>query len=181
LALERKVERIGVILESLLQPKPEGVYCFSPFREAMQFVEIAGSMVWSIKHKTLKNKCAYLLASICAPTTSISILLSPPLHIQLLEASFKPPFHYSLFQSFIMPGVWQRHPRYSLLILAVLATTLYLLVPFQQETLTSSFVTMTDNDLPNRMERANQIYNKVLEDRKGLIQKFGPTPKDIAV
>ncbi|KXN83207.1 hypothetical protein AN958_01721 [Leucoagaricus sp. SymC.cos] len=79
-----------------------------------------------------------------------------------------------------MPAVWARHPRYSLLILAVLATTLYLLVPIQHDATVQPLFTMTDNDLPNRMERAHRIYNKVLEDRKGLIQKFGPTPKDIA-
>lgn len=80
-----------------------------------------------------------------------------------------------------MPGVWQRHPRYSILVLGVLVTTLYLLVPVQHETIAPPLFTMTDNDLPNRMERAHRIYDKVLEDRKGLIQKFGPTPKDIAV
>lgn len=79
-----------------------------------------------------------------------------------------------------MPGVWQRHPRYSILILAVLATTLYLLVPIQHEGIAPPLFTMTDNDLPNRMERAHRIYDKVLKDRKVLIEKFGPSPKDIA-
>lgn len=80
-----------------------------------------------------------------------------------------------------MPGVWQRHPRYTILVVAVLVTTLYLLVPVQQDAVAPPLFTMSDNDLPNRMQRAHRIYGKVLENRKGLIKKFGPTPKDIAV
>lgn len=80
-----------------------------------------------------------------------------------------------------MPGVWQRHPRCSLLILGVLATTLYLLVPINHEFTTPPLFNMIDNDLPNRMERAHHIYNKVLVNRKKLIDRFGPSPKDIPV
>lgn len=80
-----------------------------------------------------------------------------------------------------MPGVWSRHPRYSLFILVVLATTFYLLTPLNQEPFPTSLFVMKDNDLSNRVYRAHHIYNKVLEDRKGLINKFGPSPKDIAV
>lgn len=80
-----------------------------------------------------------------------------------------------------MPGVWQRHPRYSLLVGVVLVTTLYLLVPIQHDSLAPPLFTMNDNDLPHRMERANSIYDKVLGARKGLIKKFGPTPKDVSL
>lgn len=80
-----------------------------------------------------------------------------------------------------MPGVWQRHPRYSLLVCVVLVTTLYLLVPIQHESLAPPLFTLTDNDLSNRVERAHKIYDKVLDARKGLIKKFGPATKDIAL
>jgi regulator of sigma D len=36
-------------------------------------------------------------------------------------------------------------------------------------------------DLESRVRQSNEIYDKTLEDRKGLIQKFGPTPSDIAL
>jgi len=78
-----------------------------------------------------------------------------------------------------MPSVWQRHPRLTLLILVVLAITLYLLVPINHESTVQPLFDMIDNDLPNRMERAHHIYSKVLENRKKLIDRFGPTPKDI--
>jgi len=58
---------------------------------------------------------------------------------------------------------------------------MYLLIPIQQETLAPSLFSMTDNDLPHRMQRANSIYDKMLDARKGLIKKFGPTSKDIAL
>lgn len=51
----------------------------------------------------------------------------------------------------------------------------------QRDNIPPPLFKMTDNDLPNRMDRANRIYDKMLKDRKGLIEKFGPHPKDIAV
>jgi len=78
-----------------------------------------------------------------------------------------------------MPSVWQRHPRFTLLILVVLAITLYLFVPINHESTVQPLFDMIDNDLPSRMERAHRIYSKVLENRKKLIDRFGPTPKDI--
>jgi len=97
-------------------------------------------------------------------------------HIFLSEV-----YYYWLLASAIMPGVWQRHPRCTFLILVVLATTLYLLVPINHESTVQPLFNMIDNDLPNRMERAHHIYSKVLENRKKLIDRFGPTPKDIPV
>jgi len=70
---------------------------------------------------------------------------------------------------------------YTLLILVILATTLYLLVPLNHESTVQPLFNMIDNDLLNRMERAHHIYSKVLENRKKLIDHFGPTPKDIPV
>ncbi|XP_006455670.1 hypothetical protein AGABI2DRAFT_227143 [Agaricus bisporus var. bisporus H97] len=80
-----------------------------------------------------------------------------------------------------MPGIWNRHPRYSLLVFVVLAATLYFLVPVHYEHSVAPHFTLKDNDLPSRMARASRIYDKVLEDRKKLIKTFGPTPKDISM
>ena len=40
-------------------------------------------------------------------------------------------------------------------------------------------VLLQDDTLTARLQRAEQIYNKVLKDRQGLIQKFGPLPSDV--
>lgn len=68
-----------------------------------------------------------------------------------------------------MVSLWQRHPRYAMLLVAVLITTFYLLVPTGPR----------DNSLQSRLKHSKAIYSKVLKDRRGLIKKFGPQPKDI--
>ncbi|KAJ7777901.1 methyltransferase domain-containing protein [Mycena maculata] len=79
-----------------------------------------------------------------------------------------------------MAVVWQRHPRYSLFIFAVLACTFYLLGPYRGRVPPmSSGRAMAAYDLPSRLARSEKIYNKLLVDRQGLIKKFGPTPKEI--
>ncbi|KAJ7115781.1 methyltransferase domain-containing protein [Mycena epipterygia] len=81
-------------------------------------------------------------------------------------------------------GVWQRHPRYSIFIFVVLASTFYLLGPYQSSphpTFNSALRGLTGHDLPSRLARSERIYNKLLVERQGLIKKFGPTPKDIAL
>ncbi|EEB94850.1 hypothetical protein MPER_06273 [Moniliophthora perniciosa FA553] len=50
-----------------------------------------------------------------------------------------------------MPAVWSRHPKYALFV------------------------------LPGRLAMADRIYDKLLEDRKGLIKKFGPNPDDLGM
>ncbi|KAF8644217.1 hypothetical protein AX16_008621 [Volvariella volvacea WC 439] len=82
-----------------------------------------------------------------------------------------------------MPSVWQRHPKYSLLIAFTILATLYLLSPYSD----GSGISLTglgslggrDLTLAARLERADRIYDKVLRDRQKLIQKWGPEPKDI--
>jgi hypothetical protein len=80
-----------------------------------------------------------------------------------------------------MPIVWQRHPRYAIFIFIVLFTTFYLLNPYYQPAppFTPSRAPITDLTLPSRLTRSEAIYEKVLEHRKGLIQKHGPTSKDV--
>ena len=80
---------------------------------------------------------------------------------------------------------WQRHPRYTLSVFLILATTFYFLNQYETSqpllASTPSFTGHNDHDLPSRMERAERIYNKVLHDRQGLIRKFGPTPSEVAM
>jgi hypothetical protein len=78
-----------------------------------------------------------------------------------------------------MATVWLRHPRYSLIILVTLITTFYLLfVPHEQPT--PSFL-VQDNSLETRVQRSHTIYDKLLVQREGLLKKWGPNPKDIAL
>jgi hypothetical protein len=78
-----------------------------------------------------------------------------------------------------MAPFWQRNPRYIVFILIAVATTLYLITPFQDPPPKQAF--LEDRDLPNRIARSDRIYNKLLLDRKELIKKFGPTPNDVAL
>lgn len=74
-----------------------------------------------------------------------------------------------------MAGLWQRHPRYTMLVIVALITTFYLLVPAGPP----RPFHLRDNSLQSRLEHSKAIYSKVLNDRKGLIKKFGPSPKDV--
>ena len=83
----------------------------------------------------------------------------------------------------MVKAIWQRHPRYVILVGVAILTTLYLLVPYQP-----SFdgnlgfkAIISGADLENRVRQANIIYDRLLVNRKGLIEKFGPDPKDIAL
>ncbi|KAF9052297.1 hypothetical protein BDZ89DRAFT_1153715 [Hymenopellis radicata] len=78
-----------------------------------------------------------------------------------------------------MPGIWTRHPRYSLLVLAVLVTTIYLLSSYQETPTVKASRYIHDAGLSARIQRADAIYEKTLRDRKGLIKTFGPTSSDI--
>jgi hypothetical protein len=62
-----------------------------------------------------------------------------------------------------------------MLVIVALITTFYLLVPAGPP---RSFH-LRDNSLQSRLEHSKAIYSKVLNDRKGLIKKFGPSPKDV--
>lgn len=80
-----------------------------------------------------------------------------------------------------MPAVWQRHPRYFLLVALVLTATFLLLNPYQPPSTDSYAAYIRDSTLPARIERAERVYQKVIADRKDLIQKFGPTSRDIVM
>ena len=77
-----------------------------------------------------------------------------------------------------MSTVWIRHPRYSLLILVTLITTFYLLFVPHNESIHLPF-SIQDGSLKSRVERSHAIYDKFLVQRKGLLKKWGPAPKDI--
>jgi len=75
-----------------------------------------------------------------------------------------------------MAGLWQRHPRYMLLIAVTLVTTFYLLVTANMPP--RAFY-IQDTTLQSRLARSKTIYSKVPRDRKDLIKKFGPQPEDV--
>ncbi|KAJ7505397.1 methyltransferase domain-containing protein [Mycena galericulata] len=79
-----------------------------------------------------------------------------------------------------MAVFWQRNPRYIVFILIAVLTTFYLLGSFDSPPPPHPAF-LEDHDLPNRVARSERIYNKLLLDRKDLIQKFGPTPADVAL
>lgn len=78
-----------------------------------------------------------------------------------------------------MAIVWLRHPRYSLLILVTLLTTFYLLFVTHGPPIQPFHV--QDNSLETRVQRSHAIYDKSLIQREGLLKKWGPNPKDIAL
>ncbi|KAJ3494556.1 hypothetical protein NMY22_g20056 [Coprinellus aureogranulatus] len=78
------------------------------------------------------------------------------------------------------PSVIQRHPRYAILVAAAILTTIYLLIPYQPISVPSKIIT-AGADLEGRIEQSKQIYDRLLQNRKGLIKKFGPNPNDIAL
>jgi len=81
-----------------------------------------------------------------------------------------------------MPAVWQRHPRYFVLVALVLTATFFLLNPYQSPSSADSYIAyIRDSTLPARIERAEKVYQKVIADRKDLIQKYGPSSRDIAM
>jgi len=79
-----------------------------------------------------------------------------------------------------MPSSWQRHPRYFLFMALIVMATIYFLIPSQSPIQSSSFgALIRDTGLPARLERAEQVYQNVILDRKDMIRKYGPTPRHI--
>jgi len=59
-------------------------------------------------------------------------------------------------------------------------TTIYLLNAYQSPLRTDLYeLSIRDTELPARLERAERVYSKVVEGRKEMIRKFGPTPRDV--
>ncbi|KAF5336145.1 hypothetical protein D9611_006196 [Ephemerocybe angulata] len=77
-------------------------------------------------------------------------------------------------------NAWQRSPKYAVFIVVAIITTIYLLAPGSSEG-TAVTTTTRDATLASRLKQSNQIYDRLLEYRKGLIKKFGPDPKNIAL
>ena len=82
-----------------------------------------------------------------------------------------------------MPHIFQRHPRYILLLIVILVGSFL----FFQGTLTphvhsTSVVGLPgDPSLPARVQRAGKAYQRVLEKRQKLIEKYGPSPSSIVM
>ncbi|EPQ55518.1 hypothetical protein GLOTRDRAFT_121112 [Gloeophyllum trabeum ATCC 11539] len=79
-----------------------------------------------------------------------------------------------------MPSVLQRHPRYSLFVLLVLSGTLYMLATDSLWGYGSPHVVTYDPSLSSRIAKSEMIYERMLKKRQQLIERFGPSPKDIA-
>ncbi|KAH8831857.1 methyltransferase domain-containing protein [Flagelloscypha sp. PMI_526] len=75
-------------------------------------------------------------------------------------------------------AVYQRHPRYSILLGLLLVATFYVLLP-RGPPAHEVEIFRVDGTVSNRIQRANRIYDRFLVQRAGLIQKFGPTPQDV--
>ncbi|TFK50678.1 hypothetical protein OE88DRAFT_1661239 [Heliocybe sulcata] len=79
-----------------------------------------------------------------------------------------------------MPSVLQRHPRYSLLVGLVLIGTMFMLSTDSLPDYGLRSVVTYDPSLPSRVARSEMAYQAMLNKRHKLIERFGPTPKDIA-
>ncbi|KAF5339969.1 hypothetical protein D9611_012433 [Ephemerocybe angulata] len=79
-------------------------------------------------------------------------------------------------------AVWNRHPKYAILVVVAILTTVYLLVPYSGPVNTARYDIVTRGaDLVSRIQQSHDIYDRLLKNRKGLIKKFGPNPADIAL
>ncbi|KAG8215373.1 hypothetical protein J3R82DRAFT_8971 [Butyriboletus roseoflavus] len=64
----------------------------------------------------------------------------------------------------------------------VILTTIYLLNPYQTPLRTDLYeISIRDNELPARLERAERVYSKLVGDRREMIRRFGPTARDISM
>lgn len=117
--------------------------------------------------------------------TSTFVLLhshpSPPTPPTLsLILFFSPSSSPASSFAFNMPSILQRHPRYSLLSGFLLLATFLLLA--SQHAPPPPALTINaggQESLDERLDRAESIYQRVLRDRQGLIERFGPTPDKV--
>ena len=77
----------------------------------------------------------------------------------------------------------QRHPRYVVLLAVLLVGSfLYLSAPYPTFEYTAQTVGFPgDPSLASRVQRAEKAYMKVLEKRKALIKKHGPSPSQVVL
>jgi len=80
-------------------------------------------------------------------------------------------------------GFWTRHPRYTFAgaLLSILLIFALTSSPGEYTTHFGLSSSLRDYDLPRRLMVSDSIYNEFLQDREKLIQKFGPTRKDVAL
>lgn len=76
-------------------------------------------------------------------------------------------------------SILQRHPRYSLLSGFLLLSTFLLLASQHVPPPPPLIVNYGMDNLEERLDRAEVIYQRTLRDRQGLIQRFGPTPDKV--
>lgn len=76
------------------------------------------------------------------------------------------------------PYIFQRHPRYAFLVFVILGGTIWLLLSEGGHVVQAG---VRDLSLHAKLERAERIYQKTIHGRQGLIQKFGPSPNQVAM
>ncbi|KZT21819.1 hypothetical protein NEOLEDRAFT_1138811 [Neolentinus lepideus HHB14362 ss-1] len=77
-------------------------------------------------------------------------------------------------------SILQRHPRYSLFTLLVIVGTMYLLATDGVPGYALRSVVTYDPSLASRVARSELVYQETLRKRQKLIERYGPTAKDIA-
>ncbi|KAH7882564.1 methyltransferase domain-containing protein [Phlebopus sp. FC_14] len=79
-----------------------------------------------------------------------------------------------------MPSIWQRQPRYFIFVALLILASILAFNPYHSTLRTDSYTAyLRDHDLPARLQRSEHVYSRVIANRKEMIQKYGPTPKDI--
>jgi hypothetical protein len=84
-----------------------------------------------------------------------------------------------------MPSVYQRSSRLTAAIAVLLFVTFLLVGPHYPSLsswgLSRPSFPLTDFELPSRLNRSQHLYKNVLDDRRELVKKFGPTPDEIVM
>ncbi|KAL6308922.1 methyltransferase domain-containing protein [Sparassis latifolia] len=82
-----------------------------------------------------------------------------------------------------MAMVFRRHPRYAVTLLALIVTTFVFLSPhdaFHSVPAPVSYVVPAP-DLPARILRSENSYQRMLDQRQDMIKKFGPSPSQVVM
>lgn len=77
-------------------------------------------------------------------------------------------------------NVFVRHPRYALCLVLVLVPALYLILPLFEPPISSLNIPLHDyTDLTSKVAQSEAIYQHTIQEREGLIARFGPQPSDL--
>lgn len=79
-------------------------------------------------------------------------------------------------------SVFIRHPRYAIVLAFLLASSLYLILPLSGPPGGFTPLRFANNDftdLSYRMAQAEVIYERTIQERAGLIERYGPKASEI--